>query len=50
MKQTIIVFTRHDLTQDQIDAAWKIAAEKKGVNLSRRKGLSSHFFEVFGFD
>jgi hypothetical protein len=34
MKQTIIVFTRHDLTQDQIDAAWKIAAEKKGVNLA----------------
>jgi hypothetical protein len=37
MKQTIIVFTRHDLTQDQIDAAWKIAAEKKGVNLADPK-------------
>jgi hypothetical protein len=37
MKQTIIVFTRHDLTQDQIEAAWKIASEKKGVNLADPK-------------
>ena len=37
MKQTIIVFTRHDLTQEQIDAAWKIAAEKKGANLADPK-------------
>ena len=30
MKQTIIVFTRHQLTKEQIDAAFQVAVEDKG--------------------
>jgi len=37
MKQVIIVFTRHELSQTQINEAWKIAAEKRCTSLADEK-------------